>query len=139
MPDTARSPRSVRLGHLFPHNNIGFGFSDDLEQFLLLGSGNLELVQGFLEFCSHDIPLFLANIQVRVGVLHRLSRVLARSGTDLANQLGDLKLEIGRRRIFSPGIDCRILVQRLVCDQPIDNSSDRVNSKYDQSQESGFK
>ena len=69
--------RTVRLDRLLPHNNIGFGFSDDLEQFLLLSGGNFELVQGSLEFRSHDIPLFLANIQVRMGLLHGLSRVCA--------------------------------------------------------------
>ena len=52
----------VRLARLLPHNNIILGFSDDLEQFFLFRGRNFELVQGFLEFRSHYLPLFLANI-----------------------------------------------------------------------------
>jgi hypothetical protein len=45
---------------------------------------------------------------------------IARAAADLANQLRDLKFEIGWRGAFSPGIDCGILIQRLVRDKPID-------------------
>src|SRR5581483_5915231 len=106
--------RVVRLALLLPGDDVRFRRADDIKQLLLLSRRDLEFVQGLLELLGHHAPLFLADVQMNVGFLHRLSGVLAWPTGHSTDHLRHLELKVRRRRSLPAGVNGGILVQFLI-------------------------